>query len=57
MVDAFKERKEMVYQLLSDVKGFILNNPTGAFYFFPDISFYFGKTIKGKTINNADESL
>jgi len=55
MVEAFKERKEMVYQLLSDVKGFILNNPTGAFYFFPDISFYFGKTIKGKTINNADD--
>lgn len=55
MVDAFKERKEMVYQLLSEVKGFILNNPTGAFYFFPDVSFYFGKTIKGKIINNADD--
>jgi aspartate aminotransferase len=53
MVDAFKERKEMVYQLLSEVKGFILNNPTGAFYFFPDVSYYFGKTIKGKIINNA----
>jgi aspartate aminotransferase len=55
MVDSFKERKEMVYRLLSEVKGFILNNPTGAFYFFPDISYYFGKTIKGKTINNADD--
>jgi aspartate aminotransferase len=55
MVDAFKERKEIVYNLLSEIKGFIINNPTGAFYFFPDISYYFGKTIKGKTINNADD--
>ena len=55
MVDAFKERKEIVYELLSEIKGFKVNNPSGAFYFFPDVSFYFGKTIKGKTINNADD--
>lgn len=55
MVDAFKERKEIVYELLSEIKGFKVNNPSGAFYFFPDVSYYFGKTIKGKTINNADD--
>ncbi|MFY7811387.1 MAG: aminotransferase class I/II-fold pyridoxal phosphate-dependent enzyme, partial [Flavobacterium sp.] len=55
MVEAFKERKELVYQLLSEVKGFVLNNPTGAFYFFTDISYYFGKIIKGTKINNADD--
>jgi len=55
MVEEFKNRRELVYNLLSEVKGFKLNKPKGAFYFFPDISYFFGKTINGKAINNASD--
>ncbi len=55
MVDAFRNRKEIVYNLLSEIPGFKVNQPEGAFYFFPDVSEYFGKTIKGKEINNAND--
>ena len=41
--------------MLSKIPGFKLNEPQGAFYVFPDISYYFGKTIKGKTIQNAND--
>ena len=37
------------------IEGFKCNKPEGAFYVFPDISYYFGKTIKGYTINNASD--
>ena len=39
--------------LLKDIKGIIANEPKGAFYVFPDVSYYFGKTIDGVIINNA----
>lgn len=55
MVDEFKTRRDMVLQLLGDIEGFKLNVPDGAFYIFPDISSFFGKTIKGKTIANASD--
>ncbi len=55
MVDEFKIRRDLVLQLLSEVKGFNLNIPEGAFYVFPDISYYFGKIIKGVKINNATD--
>ena len=55
MVTEFKNRRELVYNLLSDIKGFKLNKPKGAFYFFPDISYFFGKTVNGKVINNASD--
>lgn len=55
MVDEFKSRREIVLQLLGQIDGFKLNVPDGAFYVFPDISSFFGKTIKGKTINNAND--
>ena len=35
--------------------GFKSNTPEGAFYVFPDVSYYFGKTLSGKTINNATD--
>ena len=35
----------MIIKLLSEIKGFKLNNPDGAFYVFPDVSYYFGKKI------------
>lgn len=55
MVDAFKNRRELVYNLLSEIPDFKLTMPEGAFYFFPDVSAYFGKTIKGKEIKNATD--
>lgn len=55
MVDEFKVRRQLILDLLSDVDGFITNEPEGAFYVFPNVSAYFGKTIKGKTINNATD--
>ena len=55
MVDEFATRRERILELLSNIEGFVLNQPKGAFYVFPDISHYFGKTIKGKTIDNASD--
>jgi len=55
MVDEFKIRRDLVLDLLSEIKGIKTNTPQGAFYVFPDISFYFGKTIQGKTINNSSD--
>jgi len=55
MIDAFDERRQLVYKLLKDIPGFKVNMPTGAFYFFPDVSEFFGKTFKGTKINNATD--
>ena len=55
MVDEFKIRRGLILDLLSKIKGFELNKPEGAFYVFPNISYYFGKTIKGVKINNASD--
>lgn len=55
MVDEFKARRDMVLGLLKEIAGFKLNIPNGAFYVFPDISAFFGKTIKGKKIENAND--
>ena len=55
MIEEFRERRNMIIKLLSEIKGFKLNNPDGAFYVFPDISYYFGKKITGKIINSASD--
>lgn len=55
MVDAFKERRELILGLLSEIEGFKINKPEGAFYVFPDISYFFGKTLRGKNINTASD--
>lgn len=55
MVDAFKNRRDLVLKLLGQIEGFKLNVPEGAFYVFPDISYYFGKTLKGMHITNASD--
>ncbi|WP_323786879.1 pyridoxal phosphate-dependent aminotransferase [Psychroserpens sp.] len=55
MIDEFKVRRELILDLLSHIEGFKTNVPEGAFYVFPDVSYYFGKTIKGVTINSATE--
>ena len=55
MVKEFEQRKNLIIKLLSEIKGFQLNNPDGAFYIFPDISYYFGKKIGDVTIKNASD--
>jgi len=55
MIDAFKERRGLILGLLADIDGFKINEPQGAFYVFPDISYYFGKTLRGTTINSATD--
>ncbi|AKC21002.1 pyridoxal phosphate-dependent aminotransferase [Flavobacterium psychrophilum] len=55
MVTAFKSRRDLVVALIKEIPGLKLNTPEGAFYVFPDVSAYFGKTLRGKTINNADD--
>lgn len=55
MVDKFKERRTLILGLLSEIEGFKCNEPEGAFYVFPDISYYFGKTFKGHQINSATD--
>ena len=55
MVDEFYIRRGLILNLLSEIPGFKLNKPQGAFYIFPDVSFYFGKSLKGKSIENAND--
>lgn len=55
MVDEFKKRRDLMLKLLGEIEGFKLNVPEGAFYIFPDISAFFGKTIHGKEIQNAND--
>jgi aspartate aminotransferase len=55
MIDEFKSRRDLILKLLSEINGFKCNIPNGAFYVFPDISYFFGKTIKGKKVTNATD--
>lgn len=55
MIDEFHQRRDLVLQLLGEIDGFKLNVPEGAFYVFPDISSFFGKTLNGTTISNASD--
>lgn len=53
MKEAFLKRRGLVYDLLKAIPGIKTNLPTGAFYFFPDVSTYFGKSFNGQPISNA----
>lgn len=55
MIDEFHSRRDLILDLLNNIEGFKANTPEGAFYVFPDISYYFGKTLKGKLINDASD--
>jgi len=55
MREAFRKRRGVVYDLLKDIPGVKTNLPDGAFYFFPNVTSFFGKSYNGKTINDADE--
>lgn len=53
MVQAFRERRDLLFNLLSEIKGVIPNKPEGAFYMFPDISYYFGKSDGKVHVRNS----
>ena len=55
MIDEFKKRREIVYELVKEIPGFKVNYPEAAFYFFPDISYYISKNLNGKSIKDADD--
>ena len=55
MVDEFQSRRKLIIELLSEIPGLRINEPEGAFYVFPDVSYYFGKTLNGKTIKDASD--
>ncbi len=55
MSKAYLRRRDMVYGLLKEIPDVKVNLPEGAFYFFPDVSAYFGKSDEDTTINNASD--
>lgn len=55
MKRAYLLRRDLVVGLLKEIPGFKVNVPEGAFYAFPDVSYYFGKTDGTTTINNSDD--
>ena len=50
---AFERRRDLVVKLAKEIPGFKVNVPEGAFYLFPDVSYYFGKSYAGRKIGNA----
>lgn len=55
MRDAFLKRRDLVLELMKAIPGFKTNVPQGAFYVFPEVSYYFGKSYNGFTIKNATD--
>lgn len=55
MKDEFRKRRDIVVNLLREVEGFKVYEPQGAFYVFPDISYFFGKILRGRKINTASD--
>jgi aspartate aminotransferase len=55
MQQAFRERRDLMLQMLGEIPGMKLNHPDGAFYIFPDISYYFGKSDGTNTISNSND--
>jgi aspartate aminotransferase len=55
MVKQYHHRRDVVHKLLKDIPGIKTNYPQGAFYFFPDVSFYFGKSDGTMTVKNSDD--
>jgi len=55
MTKAYFKRRALVLELLRDIPGIKTHVPQGAFYFFPDVTAFFGKSAHGQTVNNADD--
>lgn len=54
MRQTFQNRRDLIVKLFKEIPGLKVNNPQGAFYLFPDVSSYYGKTLKGHKIENSD---
>ncbi len=55
MKNVFEKRRDLMIELLSEIPGLKVNKPMGAFYLFPDVSSFFGKSANGEKIENADD--
>jgi len=55
MINAFRERRDVTFNLLNQIEGIKTNLPEGAFYLFPNVSFYFGKSDGVTTIHNSTD--
>lgn len=55
MVAAFRKRRDLLLELLSEIPGLKTNIPDGAFYIFPDVTEYYGKSDGNTTIRNGDD--
>lgn len=55
MVEAFHKRRDLVVGLIKGIPGLKINVPEGAFYVFPDVSSFFGKTLRGTLIKDATD--
>lgn len=55
MLNKFRERRDLVLGLINDIPGIKTNVPQGAFYIFPDVSYYFGKSDREKVIENVGD--
>jgi aspartate aminotransferase len=55
MVEAFHQRRDLVVGLIQEIPGLKINVPEGAFYVFPDVSYYFGKTLRNTLIKDATD--
>ncbi|WP_020570746.1 pyridoxal phosphate-dependent aminotransferase [Neolewinella persica] len=55
MKEAFAARRELIINGLEQIKGMRVNRPEGAFYIFPDVAAFFGKSNGEYTINTSDD--
>ena len=55
MIGAFKSRRKLVLDALAEIPGLVANKPGGAFYVFPNVSSFFGKSYNGRKISNSEE--
>lgn len=55
MTAEFARRRKRVMELIAEIPGWKCSEPDGAFYVFPEVDFYFGKSADGEAINNADD--
>ena len=55
MVNAFKRRRDLIINEVKQIPNWVCNSPEGAFYLFPDVSYYFGKSFDDKNINTATD--
>ncbi len=55
MLEEFKKRRDLTFKLMQEIPGFKITLPKSAFYLFPDVSYYIGKTLDGTLIKDGDD--